>query len=151
MHCMDMISEKFCFQSKAGLGVTQVHADKALCNASFQVYLAKASRRPLALLMHRAQYLLIIAGDAVPTAATSCMDKFVGFIVGLISRCCSRRALVQRSLCLKRLTISFSTSSIIASLFFYFVLFLHFADAALQVPLPNHTRIFPEDSAFAAW
>ena len=76
--------------------------------------------------MHRTQHLLIIAGDAVPTAATSCMDKFVGFIVGVISHCRSRRALVQRWLCLKRLTISFPTSSIIAILFFYFVLFFGF-------------------------
>ena len=44
---MHMIREKFGFQSKAGLGVTQVHADKALCNASFQVYLVKASQEHL--------------------------------------------------------------------------------------------------------
>ena len=30
-----MIREKFCFQSGAGLGVIQVNADKASCNASF--------------------------------------------------------------------------------------------------------------------
>ena len=30
-----MIREKFWFHSSAGLGVVQVNADKALCNASF--------------------------------------------------------------------------------------------------------------------
>ena len=30
-----MIREKFLFHSSAGLGVVQVNADKALCNASF--------------------------------------------------------------------------------------------------------------------
>ena len=33
--CHAMIREKFCFQSVAGLGVVQVNADKASCNASF--------------------------------------------------------------------------------------------------------------------
>ena len=53
--------------------------------------------------------------------------NFLGFIVGLISCCCSRRASVERALCLKRLTMSFPTSSIPA------ILFLNFADDALQV------------------
>ena len=42
---------------------------------------------------------------------------FLGFIVGLISHCCSRRTLVERSLCSKWLTMSFPTSSIPAILF----------------------------------
>ena len=57
--------------------------------------------------------------------------NFLGFIVGLISRCCSRRASVDRSLCLKWLTMSFPTSSIPA------ILFLNFADDALQVTSPK--------------
>ena len=57
--------------------------------------------------------------------------NFLGFIVGLISRCCSRRASVERSLCLKWLTMSFPTSSIPA------ILFLNFADDALQVTSPK--------------
>ena len=57
--------------------------------------------------------------------------NFLGFIVGLISRCCSRRASVERSLCLKWLTMSFSTSSIPA------ILLLNFADDALQVTSPK--------------
>ena len=52
--------------------------------------------------------------------------NFISFIVGLISRCCSRRASVERSLCLKWLTMSFPTFSIPA------ILFLIFADDALQ-------------------
>ena len=32
-----MIREKFCFHSSTGLGVVQVNADKALCNASFHL------------------------------------------------------------------------------------------------------------------
>ena len=75
---------------------------------------------------------------------------FLGFIVGLISRCCSRRALVERSLCLKWLTMSFPTSSIPA------ILFLNFADDALQVTSPkahSASRTFSLEgrSAFAAW
>ena len=57
--------------------------------------------------------------------------NFLGFIVGLISRCCSRRASVERSLCLKWLTMFFPTSSIPA------ILFLNFADDALQVTSPK--------------
>ena len=57
--------------------------------------------------------------------------NFLGFIVGLISRCCSRRASVERSLCLKWLTMSFPTSSIPA------ILFLNVADDALQVTSPK--------------
>ena len=57
--------------------------------------------------------------------------NFLGFIVGLISHCCSRRASVERSLCLKWLTMSFPTSSIPA------ILFLNFADDALQVTSPK--------------
>ena len=57
--------------------------------------------------------------------------NFLGFIVGLISRCCSRRASVERSLCLKWLTMSFPTSSIPA------ILFLNFADDTLQVTSPK--------------
>ena len=57
--------------------------------------------------------------------------NFLCFIVGLISRCCSRRASVERSLCLKWLTMSFPTSSIPA------ILFLNFADDALQVTSPK--------------
>ena len=58
--------------------------------------------------------------------------NFLGFIVGLISRCCcSRRASVERSLCLKWLTMSFPMSSILATLF------LNFADDALQVTSPK--------------
>ena len=30
-----MIREKFCFHTSAGLGIVQVNADKASCNASF--------------------------------------------------------------------------------------------------------------------
>ena len=56
---------------------------------------------------------------------------FLGFIVGLISHCCSRRALVERSLYSKWLTMSFPTSSIPA------ILFLNFADDALQVTSPK--------------
>ena len=65
---------------------------------------------------------------------------FLGFIVGLISRCCLRRALVERSQCLKWPTMSFPTSSIPA------ILFLNFADDALQVtsPKPHYaSRTFP--------
>ena len=54
-----------------------------------------------------------------------------GFIVGLISRCCSRRVLVERSLCLKWLTMYSPTSCIPA------ILFLNFADDALQVTSPQ--------------
>ena len=58
--------------------------------------------------------------------------NFLGFIgVGLILRCCSRRASVERSLCLKWLTMSFPTSSIPA------ILFLKFADDVLQVTSPK--------------
>ena len=73
--------------------------------------------------------------------------NFLGFIVGLISRCCSRRASVERSLCLKWLTMSFPTSSIPA------ILFLNFADDALQVTSPKATfcvQNFPGGSIFAA-
>ena len=75
--------------------------------------------------------------------------NFLGFIVGLISRCCSRRASVERSLCLKWLTMSFPTSSIPA------ILFLNFADDALQVTSPKAPfcvlNFFPGGSVFAAW
>ena len=99
--------------------------------------------------------------DAVPTVAMSWIKRrqklmffhdmwinFLGFIVGLISRCCSRRALVKRSLCLKWLTMSFPTSNIPA------ILFLNFADDALQVTSPkahSASRTFPGGPAFAAW
>ena len=77
--------------------------------------------------------------------------NFLGFIVGLISRCCSRRASVERSLCLKWLKMSFPTSSIPA------ILFLNFADDALcRWPLPKHhsqrrPELFPGGSVFPAW
>ena len=68
--------------------------------------------------------------------------NFLGFIIGLISRCCSRRASVERSLCLKWLTMSFPTSSIPA------ILFLNFPDDALQVTTPKAPfcvqNFFPE-------
>ena len=68
--------------------------------------------------------------------------NFLGFIVGLISRCCSRRASVERSLCLKWLIMSFPTSSIPA------ILFLNFPDDALQVTTPKAPfcvqNFFPE-------
>ena len=57
--------------------------------------------------------------------------NFLGFIVGLISRCFSRRASVERSLCLKWLTMSSPTSSIPA------ILFLNFANDALRVTCPK--------------
>ena len=73
----------------------------------------------------------------------------VGFIVGLISRCCSRRASVERQLCLKWLTMSFPTSSLPA------ILFLNFADDALRRDLYQSTilrpELFPGGSVFAAW
>ena len=79
-------------------------------------------------------------GDDVPTGAMSWIT-FLGFTVGMISRCCSRRALVERSLCLKWLTI-FSVQR------------PSFADATLQVTSPkaqSTSRILPGGSAFAAW
>ena len=42
-----MSGEKFCFQSSAGLGVVQVNADKALCNASVLVCLVRTSQEHL--------------------------------------------------------------------------------------------------------
>ena len=90
-----------------------------------------------------------LAGNAVPTVATSWIKRrqslstpwclffhdvwinFLGFIVWLISRCCSRRALVERSLRLKWLTMSFPTSIISA------ILFLNFAGDALQMTPPK--------------
>ena len=57
--------------------------------------------------------------------------NFLGFIVGLISRCCSRRASVERWLCLKWLTMSFPMTSIPA------IPFINFADDALQVTSPK--------------
>ena len=58
--------------------------------------------------------------------------NFLGFIVGLISRCCSRRASVERSLCLKWLTMSFPTSSIPA------ILLLILLTTHCRWPLPKH-------------
>ena len=101
-------------------------------------------------------------GDAVPRVATSwikithqlmfvCpwrLNHLLGFVVGLILRCCSKRALVERSLCLKWLTMSFPTSRIPP------ILFLNFAGNALQVTSPkahSASRTFPGGSAFAAW
>ena len=94
------------------------------------------------------------AEDAVPTVASWITEKtkitqytsfclffhdvwinFLGFNVGLISRCCSRRALVERSLCWKWLNTSFPTSSIPA------ILFLTFADDTLQMTFPKSQSV----------
>ena len=74
--------------------------------------------------------------------------NFLGFIVGLISRCCSRRALVERSLCLEWLTMFFPTSSIPA------ILFLNLRKTHCRWPLPKHIlrpELFNGGSVLAAW
>ena len=79
-------------------------------------------------------------GDDVPTVSMSWIT-FLGFIVGMISRCCSWRALVERLLCVKWLTI-------------FSVQHPSFVDATLQVTSPkahSTSRILPGGSAFAAW
>ena len=73
--------------------------------------------------------------------------NFLSFIVGLISRCCSRRALVERSLCLKWLTMSFPTTFLQSCS--YFLRTTH-----CRWPLPKHIlrpELFPGGSSFAAW
>ena len=66
-----MIREKFCIQPGAGLGLVQVNADKASCNASFPytVYLVRSLQEYLE--SYSVDFRPNHVGNALPTVATS--------------------------------------------------------------------------------
>ena len=91
---------------------------------------------------------------SLSTSADVCLSNqlstfnFLGFIVGLISCCCSRRASVERSLCLKWLTMSFPTSHSRNTV-------LKFCGRRTAGDVSQSTilrpELFPGGSVFAAW
>ena len=120
-----VIRETFWFNSSAGLGVVQVIADKRLyaTHHSFSFPEPRQIKpRAVGVILSTSKSRRLgycNSGDVLDQKTTFTQSicrglsfhdvwiNFLGFIVGLISRCSSRRASVERSLCLKWLTMFF--------------------------------------------